>query len=138
MDFKKKLKIRLFLGICYIVLGLTLIIIFNLMDTKNDVLSSFGFAMIVIGIVKIRNHILITKSDETIKKQQIAESDERNISISNKAKSISFTIYVLAACITTTVLYLTGNDDLASVFSYSICFIITVYWISYFIIRKKS
>ena len=95
MDFKKKLKIRLFFAVGYIILGLGMIVIFNVLNTDNNFLSSFGFALMVIGIAKVRNYFLITKNSETLKKQQIAETDERNISIANKAKSISFIIYII-------------------------------------------
>ena len=87
MDFKKKLKVRLFTAISYIILGLALIITFNLIKTNNNFLSSFGFALVIIGVVHIRNYLMITKNEETIKKRQIAETDERNIAISSKAKA---------------------------------------------------
>ncbi|MBE6903119.1 MAG: hypothetical protein E7480_00730 [Ruminococcaceae bacterium] len=138
MDFRKKLKIRLFIAISYIVLGLCMIIVFNIINTQNDFLSSFGFALVVIGIVRMRNYFLITKNEETIKKQQIAENDERNIAIANKAKSISFMIYVMVACIAIIILQILNKSELASILGANVCFILVVYWISYFIIRKKS
>ena len=85
MDFKKKLKTRLYTAISYIVIGIVMIIVSNILKTDNDFLSSFGLALSVCGVVRIRNYFIITKNDETIRKQEIAETDERNISISNKA-----------------------------------------------------
>ncbi|MBQ9936903.1 MAG: hypothetical protein IJO86_01085 [Oscillospiraceae bacterium] len=138
MDFRKKLKIRLSIAIGYIILGLAMIITFNIIKTENEFLSSFGFALIVIGIVQIRKYIMITKNEETIIKRQIAETDERNISIANRAKSISFIIYVLLAAVLVIVLELLNKTQLAMIISGTICVLILIYWISYWIISKKS
>lgn len=138
MDFRKKLKIRLSIAIGYIILGLAMIITFNIIKTENEFLSSFGFALIVIGIVQIRKYIMITKNEETIIKRQIAETDERNISIANRAKSISFIIYVLLAAVLVIVLELLNKTQLAMIISGTIWVLILIYWISYWIISKKS
>ena len=138
MDFKKKLKIRLFVAISYVILGIAMIVIFNIIKTENNFLSSFGFALTVIGIARIRNYFLITKNEETITKRQIAENDERNISIANKAKSVAFLAYILVVCTSIIVLYLFNKTQLAFILSATVCFLLLVYWISYWIIRKKS
>lgn len=138
MDFRKKLKIRLFVAIGYIILGLAMIVAFNIIKTENDFLSSFGFALTVIGIVQIRNYKRITKNEETITKRQIAETDERNISIANKAKSVSFIIYVILASVSVIVLEFFDKTQLAMILSGTVCILILIYWISYWIIHKKS
>ena len=138
MDFRKKLKIRLFIAIGYIILGLVMIAAFNIIETENNFLSSFGFALVVIGIVHIRNYINITKNEEKIKKRQIAETDERNIAIANKAKSVSFIIYVILASVSVIVLELLNKTQLAIILSGTIWVLILIYWVSYWIIRKKS
>ncbi len=138
MDFRKKLKIRLFFAIGYIVLGLAMIIAFNIINTENDFLSSFGFALIVVGVVRIRNYRIITKNEEKITKYQIAETDERNIAIANKAKSVSFIIYVVLASVAVIVLGILNKTQLAVILSATICVLVIIYWISYWIIYKKS
>lgn len=138
MDFKKKLKIRLFVAISYVILGIAMIVIFNIIKTENNFLSSFGFALTVIGIARIRNYFLITKDEETITKRQIAENDERNISIANKAKSVAFLAYILVVCTSITILYVLNKTQLAFILSGTVCFLLLVYWISYWIISKKS
>ncbi len=138
MDFKKKLKIRLYIALSYIVIGLLMIITFNIIKAENDFLSSFGFALIVIGIVRIREYRLITKDEASITRRKIAETDERNISIQNKAKSLSFMIYLFLACVSVIVLELLNKTSLASILSLSVGVLIVLYWIIYFIISKKS
>ncbi len=138
MDFRKKLKTRLYVAISYIVIGAVMIAASFLTKTTNEFVSSFGFALLVIGIVRIRNHFIITKNDETIKKQEIAETDERNISIANRAKSLSFMVYVFASSIFVIVLQFLEMNQLATIIGFTVCALLIIYWISYFIIRKKS
>lgn len=138
MNFRKKLKIRLFIAIGYIILGIAMIVAFNVIRTENNFLSSFGFALTIIGIAQIRNYLMITKNEETMKKRQIAETDERNISIANKAKSVSFIIYVILACVSVIVLEILNKTQLAIILSGTVWVLISIYWISYWIISKKS
>ena len=137
MDFKKKLKIRLWVAITYLVLGIALIVVSLAIEPKNDILSSFGFAIALIGGVRLRNYLLITKSEERIKAQEIAEKDERNVAIADKAKSFSFMAYIFVACIDVIILHLLNKTQVALILSSSVCGLLLIYWVAYFIIRKK-
>ena len=138
MDFKKRLKIRLYVGISYIILGIAMIICGALIKQANSYLPSFGLAMLVLGFVRIRNHRLITKNDETLKRQQIAETDERNISIVHKSRSLAFTIYILLSCLAVIVLALLKFTQISMWISFSISLLVAIYWICYMIYRKIS
>ena len=138
MEFKKKLNIRLYLAIAYVLIGVATIISAFITKTSNEFFSSFGFALVVIGIVRIRNYFIITKSEDNLKKQQIRESDERNISISTKAKSFSFNLYIILSGIVVIVLQCLKETQLATIIGGAVCVLILIYWISYWIINKKS
>jgi purine-cytosine permease-like protein len=138
MDFRRKLKIRLYVAIAYVILGIALIVTFNIIKTENDFLSSFGLALVVIGVVHIRRYFLITKNEETIKRRQIAETDERNIAIADKAKSIAFIVYVVLAAVAIIVLELLEYSLLSIVLSLTIGLLVAVYWIAYWTMYKKS
>ncbi len=138
MDFRKKLRIRLYVALSYIVLGIAMFVIFNIIKTGTPFLSSWGFALFVIGVARTRNYFIITKSEQNIKRQEIAESDERNIYVANKAKSFSFSCYVLIACLSVIILQLFNKTELAYLISISVCVLLVLYWVSYFVIRKKS
>jgi len=94
--------------------------------------------MAVVGIARIRHYFLITKNEETIQKREVAESDERNIYISSKARSIAFYIYVLAVSLAVIVFHILGKTEIAVFLSYTVCLLLAIYWITYFIVRKKS
>ena len=137
MEFKKKLRIRMFVGIALIVLGVAMIVIFNVIKPRNEFFSSFGFAFAVVGVVRLRNYLIITKSEERIKAQEISENDERNIAIANKAKSITFTIFVMVAGIGVVVLQLLEKTHMALLLSGALYLLLVVYWITYWIVYKK-
>ena len=136
MNYMKKLKMRLWFGISYVILGLALIVAFNLNQNSNDFFSYWGLALVVVGLARIRNYLRITKNAETIRKCAIQETDERNVSIVGKARGIAFYVYILAVAVAVIVLQLIGKTELAATLSWTICFLLVVYWIAYFILRK--
>lgn len=138
MDFKKKLKTRLHIAVIYTALGIMITAGAIITKTDNVFLSSFGFPLAMIGIIRIRNYFMITKSEETIKKQEIAETDERNLAIMHKARSIAFITYIMISCAALIILLLFDMQYEARLISYSICLLLIIYWIAYFIVRKKS
>lgn len=137
MDFKKKLKTRLNIAIIYFILGAILFACGFIPTLSNDYISTFGFALIVMAIVRIRNYFIITKNEETIRQQEIAETDERNISIINKAKSTTFSIYLFLSCMAVTILALLGIHDIAQYIAYSVLLFVVIYWSCYWIYQKK-
>lgn len=137
MDFERKLKIRLWNAIVCIVLGIALIVIANVTKARDSFISSFGFALALVGAMRVRNYLMITKNEETIRKQQIAESDERNIAISNKAKSLAFGIYVCIAGAVVIALEILNITLIATVVAYSVCAMLILYWVAYWIVRRK-
>lgn len=138
MEFKKKLKQRLYIAIVYIVLGIALVAGSFITKTEDSFFSSFGLAIVIMGLVRMRNYRLITKSEETIRKQEIAETDERTTSIIHKAKSAAFSTYVMIACVAVIVLSFIEKHDIARIIAFSIFLLLIIYWIMYWIYQKKN
>lgn len=137
MKFEKKLKIRLYTAVTYLIFGLCLIACALIFKTENYFVSSFGFALFIIGAARVRNYFIITRSEENIRRQKTAESDERNIEISRRAKSLTFLVYIILSGIAVIVLSFMGKNDVAAFISYPVCAMIVIYWISWFIYNKK-
>ncbi len=137
MGYKKKLKSRLYIAIAYIALGIMMIAGTFVTKTDNDFISAFGFAMAIMGIARIRNYFIITKSEETIRKQEIAETDERNLSIQSKAKSATFSIYTMLLGVAVIVLSFLELHEAAKWISYAVLLLVAIYWICYLVYQKK-
>lgn len=138
MDYKNKLKQRLYIAVIYIALGVMMITGTFATKPDNDFASSFGFAIIVMGIVRVRNYFMITKNEDTIRKQEIIETDERNIAIQDKAKSATFSIYTLLSATAVIILSLFNLHEIAKWVAYSVLLLMVIYWICYLVYRKKS
>ncbi|MBR5460147.1 MAG: hypothetical protein IKV53_04705 [Clostridia bacterium] len=137
MDFKRKLRVRTYVAIAYTVIGILMIIGAAVLKT-DDIVSVYGLIFTVFGIARLRNILLIKKDEEKLRRHEIAETDERNVSIINRARSVSFLIYVLLSAVAVIVLSLLDMKDAVQWVSYSVFSLIFIYWISYFVIRKKS
>ena len=66
MDYKKKLKTRLYYGIICIVLGAIMIIGVTATKSENEYISAFGFALAMVGVARIIQYLKITKNEESI------------------------------------------------------------------------
>ena len=137
MDFKKRLKYRLITAIAFTVIGIALIIFGILTHTKNEFISIFGLAMTVIGIARVRRHYWITKNEQRLKAKEIAETDERNVSIMYKARSMAFILYVVLLGTLTLVLSALNMPEPAKWCGYSVCLMAVLYRICDLIYSKK-
>lgn len=137
MDYKKKLNQRLYIGIIYIALGVMLIVGVFSSKSNNYFISALGFAIAMVGVARIIQYLKITKNEDSIKKQKINETDERNLSIIQKAKSATFSIYLLFSCTVVIITSLFDMPDVANWFGYSQFVLVIIYWICYWIYQKK-
>lgn len=137
MDYRKKLQNRLYLAIAYIVIGAAMAIIAYVTATENAFISSYGIALIVMGAVRIRNHLIITRSEARIKQQEIAEKDERNIMLQQKAQSMTFVLYIMLTGIAVIIFALLDMQQYVQPLASSICLLVAIYWLSYHYIRRK-
>ena len=137
MDFKKKMKQRLWIAISYVALGLILITADAINHFENYFFSSFGFAMLAMGVMRLIHHREVMQNDQTIRKQELAENDERTRMISERARSWAFSFSLLVCGIVVIVLSLMGYHDQAQPFAWYVCGMVVLYWIFWFILGKK-
>ena len=137
MDFKKKMKQRLYLAVAYIVAGLILLTAEIAVGTQNYFFTAFGFTLIIMGILRIGNYRKITRNDQSLRQQELTETDERNRMMAERARSWAFSLSVLAAGIIVIILSLLGYHDEAQPFAWFVCGMTLLYWVCWIIIRKK-
>ena len=138
MEFKDKLKTRLYLALAYIVSGLVMIVVFNVMENGNEFLSTFGLVLVVMGIARWRNYRRITKTEETIKQQEILETDERNVAIVQRAKNTAFNLFVIILAVAIIVFQFLNLVQYVQILFGAMCLLLVIYWIGYWVIRKRS
>lgn len=137
MEFKKKLKLRLCLAIGYIILGAIMMILSFIGAAKNEMISTFGGMFAVVGIVRVVQYMRLIKDESAIHAREIAETDERNIMIMTKARSLTFSIYIMLSGAAIIVLYLLNKVFAAQIIALVICVFTLIYYICYHIIKRK-
>ena len=137
MEFKNKMKMRICTMIAYVVIGAVMCIIGYTGMVENDYVATLGAALSVCGFVKIIQLSLIMRNPEKMEKRAIAEKDERNIMIWEKARSMAFTIYIIAAGIAVITLFLLNLEFAGQIVAYTVCGFVVIYLVCCAIIRHK-
>lgn len=137
MEFKKKMKQRLYIALSYFLLGLVLLVAAFAGKSDNFFFTSFGIALVVMGILRLVRYRKITGSDQALRKQALAESDERSLMMAERARSWAFSFSILAAGILVIVLNLLGYHEEALPFAWFVCGMVALYWLCWCIIKKK-
>lgn len=138
MDYKQKLKTRLCTAITYISSGIIFIALYGSKTTENQYLFSLGIALVIMGIARIIQYKRITKDEESIRRQKVAETDERNIAIIHKAKSTAFGLYVFGVASIVIVLEILEITKYTNILALSVCSLALLYWICYWLYQKRS
>ena len=137
MDYKKKIKLRLYFSIGFMVLGIFIIIVANVTKTDNQALYTLGSTLFVCGIARIVIYNRNIKDEKTMRALEIRETDERNALIALKAKSMAFSLTIIIEGLSVIVLQLMNMVKSALYLSYFVCFSLVLYIVCYLIIRKK-
>ena len=137
MDYKKKIKLRICLGIIYLVIGVILCIVSYTGLTDNKFISSFGAALGVVGIARIIQYTRLMSDPERMQSRAIAEKDERNIMLWEKARSLAFAAYISAAAVAMIVCLMLNFEFAGQIIAYNICGFVFIYWICYAIMKQK-
>lgn len=128
---------RMVLSIIWIVLGIILLIL-GLTKTDYSFWPGLGGGFLAVGIFQLIRCIRYRTNPEYKEQTDIAQKDERNRYLSMKAWSIAGYVSVLAGAVATIMMAVMKNEKLATVFGLSICFIMIVFVIAYFVLRKKE
>ena len=136
MDYKKKLKTRLNTAIIMISVG----IIFTVSSifADSEMASTFGAVFLVMGIARVVQYKRLLNDPEEMRRREIVETDERNVMLWTKARSLAFVIYIIAMGIAVIVLQLMEMTQAANIVSWCLMGFVVIYCICYFIIVKKN
>ena len=137
MEFKKKIKQRICLAVVYLVIGATLCVLSYMSIIKNEYMSAFGAAFAVAGLAKIIQNARLMSNPDKMQLRAVAEKDERNIMLWEKARSLTFAVYICAAAAAMIVCLLLDMELAGRIIAYNICGLVFIYWICYAIIKRK-
>ena len=133
MKYEKKI----YLSIFWIVVGAALVILNISGIIADNTWLGLGCGWIACGIMQTARHIRYIKDDEYRKDFDVKMNDERNRFISSKAWACAGYGFVIIAGCASVVLFIAGKSTAACAASGSICLIVFLYWLSYFLLKRK-
>ena len=127
---------RLFASIVWIVVGMVLSIC-SFLDLVDSYWSGMGTALLVVGVLQLIRFVRY-KQDPAYKEAVDTQTqDERNRFIAMKAWSWAGYLFVIISAVASIALRVLGYDDYSMIASLCVCLILVLYWVSYWILRKK-
>lgn len=127
---------RVIVNIIWVILGAALIAL--AFAGKVDVFwNGMGSGLLVVGALQLLRQYRFSKNEAYREKIEIEEKDERNQFIRNKTWAWTGYLFVIIAAVLCIVFKIIGQEVLSFAASGAVCLILVLYWISYFILRKK-
>lgn len=120
----------------YIVIGLILIGL-GFVGMVDEFWDGMGFALLVIGVIQLIRRHRFEKNEAYREKMEIEANDERNHFLRNKAWAWAGYLFVMIMAVACIVLRIMGQDTLSMAASGSVCLMLVLFWISFYILRRK-
>lgn len=99
--------------------------------------NGMGCSLMAVGVLQLWRNIRY-RTDESYREQvDVANSDERNKFLSQKAWAWTGCWFVLIGAIGTLGFKIAGLDQLSTMCGGSVCLILVLYWVMYLYLRKK-
>lgn len=137
MKYQKKVNARISVGAVYMLIGVAIIALSAVNIIDNDFIYPFGAAFAAVGFVQIVKNIRLIRNPKTMERREIAETDERNVMIWEKARSLTLSVFSVLGGIAIIILYLIEQFFAGQIVAYTMYGLLTIYWICYLIIKRK-
>jgi uncharacterized membrane protein len=136
MKSNRKVIARAVITALYFIIGAA-IGIYGEFGTIDSYWSGLGGALVVVGALQMIRIVRYNTSAKYKEETDTAIRDERNRFLSTKAWSWAGYLYIMAAAVASIVFKFLNQETLMFAASGSVCIILVLYWISYFILHKK-
>ena len=122
--------------ILLLVAGLTLAGL-GIAEIVDEFWSGMGSALAIVGALRLLRFYRLKKNESYREKMETAATDERNQFIRMKAWSWAGYLFIIVSALGTIIFKILGQDLLCQVASCTVCLMLVLYWISYFVLKKK-
>ena len=127
---------RIYLSIFWVIAGAVLVGL-AVMGKVDAFWSGMGSALLVVGSLQILRFYRFNKNAAYREKMEVEYSDERNAFIRNKAWAWSGYLFILISAVSVIVLKILGLEQLSMAASAAVCLMLVLYWVSYYVLRRK-
>lgn len=129
-------KKRIAVYVIYIVVGIALLAA-GIAELVDEFWSGMGSGLMCVGILQLIRRWRLRRDDSYREKFEIAQTDERNRFIRNKAWAWAGYLFILIAGLSVIVLKVMGQEQLSKAASCAGCLILVLYWGSYMVLSRK-
>jgi len=130
------MKDRRILSVIWVVNGLVLIGL-AFAGKVDSFWNGMGSALLVVGALQLLRYHRFNKNEAYRERMEIEVNDERNHFIRNKAWAWSGYLFILIAGVSVVVFKIIGQELLSMVASMAVCLILVLYWVSYYVLKRK-
>ena len=130
------MKDRRILSVVWVVIGLVLIGL-AFAGKVDSFWNGMGSALLIVGALQLLRYHRFNKNEAYREKMEIEVNDERNHFIRNKAWAWSGYLFILIAGVSVVVFKIIGQELLSMVASMAVCLILVLYWVSYYMLKRK-
>lgn len=123
-------------SVFYIILGLILVGL-GFAGKVDEFWNGMGSAFLVMGVIQLIRRYRFNKNEVYREKIEIEINDERNRFIRNKAWAWAGYLFVMIMAVACIILRVMGEDTLSMAASGSVCLVLVLFWVSYYILRRK-
>lgn len=127
---------RMIMSVIWVILGVVLVAL-GFAGKVDSFWNGMGSALLVVGSLQLLRHYRLSHNEAYREKYEIEVNDERNHFIRNKAWAWTGYLYVLIASVATIVLRVMGQDLLATAAGMTVCLVLVLYWVSYYVLKRK-
>ena len=127
---------RIVTYVIYIVLGLVLLG-GSIAGAVDEYWGGMGSGLIFVAVLQLIREFRIRNNEAYREKFEVAQTDERNRFIRNKAWAWTGYLFVLISGIASIVLRVMGQELLSLASSYALCLMLILYWGSYMVLAQK-
>ena len=130
------MKRKSWVSVFYIIIG-AITICFSFAGMVDEFWSGMGSSLFVIGVIQLIRFYRFQKNEAYREKIETEERDERNHFIRNKAWAWAGYLFVMIMAVMSIILKVLGQDVLSVAASGAVCLVLVLFWVSYYILKKK-
>ena len=123
-------------SIIYVMIGVILLGL-DFAGMVDEFWSGMGFALITVGVIQLIRRYRLEKNEAYREKIEIETNDERNHFLRNKAWAWAGYLFVMIMAVACIVLRIIGEDTWSLAASGSVCLMLVLFWVSFYILRRK-